>query len=207
MHAYPVGTLRHGAQLVGMANDSPRVVFADELPFPTSRPSFQRLFPDERACLDYMVRVRWPSGFVCSICGVKETPLRISTRLRVLRCSGCHRETSATAGTVMHLSHSPLSVWFWAAHLVSSMTPGMSAVQFQRQLGLGRYEDRVPDAPQATGRHGASTSRSYRHPVPGRDGRNLDRRPHAWRRARMPPQNACCGGRRAAQAHQEDRGG
>ena len=40
----------------------------------------------------------------------------------------------------MHGSHSPLSVWFWAAYLVTSMTPGMSAVQFQRQLGLGRYE-------------------------------------------------------------------
>jgi len=40
----------------------------------------------------------------------------------------------------MHRSHSPLSVWFWAAYRVTSMTPGMSAVQFQRQLGLGRYE-------------------------------------------------------------------
>ena len=40
----------------------------------------------------------------------------------------------------MHRSHSPLSVWFWAAYLVASLTPGMSAVQFQRQLGLGRYE-------------------------------------------------------------------
>ena len=34
----------------------------------------------------------------------------------------------------------PLSVWFWAAYLVVSQTPGMSAVQFQRQLGLTRYE-------------------------------------------------------------------
>ena len=31
-------------------------------------------------------------------------------------------------------------VWFWAAYLVASQTPGMSAVQFQRQLGLSRYE-------------------------------------------------------------------
>jgi hypothetical protein len=30
--------------------------------------------------------------------------------------------------------------WFWAAYLVSSHTPGISAVQFQRQLGLNRYE-------------------------------------------------------------------
>lgn len=34
----------------------------------------------------------------------------------------------------------PLNVWFWAAYLVTSQTPGMSAVQFQRQLGLSRYE-------------------------------------------------------------------
>ena len=45
-----------------------------------------------------------------------------------------------TAGTVMDRSHAPLSVWFWAVYLVTSMTPGMSAVQFQRQLGLCRYE-------------------------------------------------------------------
>ena len=34
----------------------------------------------------------------------------------------------------------PLTVWFWGAYLVASQTPGMSAVQFQRQLGLSRYE-------------------------------------------------------------------
>jgi transposase-like protein len=40
----------------------------------------------------------------------------------------------------MARTHTPLSVWFWAAYLVASQTPGMSAVQFQRQLGLSRYE-------------------------------------------------------------------
>ena len=40
----------------------------------------------------------------------------------------------------MERSHTPLNVWFWAAYLVASQTPGMSAVQFQRQLGLSRYE-------------------------------------------------------------------
>lgn len=40
----------------------------------------------------------------------------------------------------MDHTHTPLSVWFWAAYLVASQTPGMSAVQFQRQLGLSRYE-------------------------------------------------------------------
>ena len=40
----------------------------------------------------------------------------------------------------MERTHTALSVWFWAAYLVTSQTPGMSAVQFQRQLGLSCYE-------------------------------------------------------------------
>src|SRR6185312_7644406 len=52
----------------------------------------------------------------------------------------CKGNTSLTAGTVMHGSHTALSTWFWAAYLVTTQTPGMSAVQFQRQLGLKRYE-------------------------------------------------------------------
>jgi transposase-like protein len=40
----------------------------------------------------------------------------------------------------MERTHTPLSVWFWAAYLVASQTPGISAVQFQRQLGLSCYE-------------------------------------------------------------------
>jgi transposase-like protein len=40
----------------------------------------------------------------------------------------------------MKSSHTPLSVWFWGAYLVTTQTPGQSALQFQRQLGLSRYE-------------------------------------------------------------------
>src|SRR5208337_2466220 len=67
-------------------------------------------------------------------------PFRISTRPGVLACRNCRRQTGLTVGTVMERSHTPLSTWFWAAYLVASQTQGMSAVQFQRQLGLTRYE-------------------------------------------------------------------
>lgn len=40
----------------------------------------------------------------------------------------------------MHRTRQPLPVWFWAAYLVTTQTPGMSALQFQRQLGIRRYE-------------------------------------------------------------------
>ena len=38
------------------------------------------------------------------------------------------------------MSQQDLVTWFHAAYLVSTLTPGISAVQFQRQLGLSRYE-------------------------------------------------------------------
>jgi transposase-like protein len=36
----------------------------------------------------------------------------------------------------MHRSHIPIQEWFWAAYLVATHTPGISAVQLQRQLGI-----------------------------------------------------------------------
>jgi hypothetical protein len=40
----------------------------------------------------------------------------------------------------MQDTHTRLSVWFWAAYLVATDTAGISAVQFQRQLGIKCYE-------------------------------------------------------------------
>jgi hypothetical protein len=110
------------------------------LPFPQSLPEFQRLFPDDAACAEYLEKARWGDGFVCPHCGATCEPFRIATRPGVLACRKCRSQTGLTVGTVMERSHTPLSIWFWAAYLVASQTPGMSAVQFQRQLGLSRYE-------------------------------------------------------------------
>ncbi len=40
----------------------------------------------------------------------------------------------------MHGTRMPLRLWFWAAYLVATHHPGISAKQLQRQLGLRRYE-------------------------------------------------------------------
>ena len=98
------------------------------------------MFPDERACGNYLERVRWPDGFVCPWCGAVGEAYRFENRPTVLRCRDCRRNTYLTAGTVMHATHTPLQVWFWGAYLVTTQTPGLSALQFQRQLGLRRYE-------------------------------------------------------------------
>ena len=40
----------------------------------------------------------------------------------------------------MHGTRTPLLVWFWGAYLATTHTPGLSALQFQRQLCIHRYE-------------------------------------------------------------------
>jgi transposase-like protein len=47
---------------------------------------------------------------------------------------------SLTAGTILHNTKTPLTVWFWAAYLMTTDKRGVSALLLQRQLGLRRYE-------------------------------------------------------------------
>jgi hypothetical protein len=42
-----------------------------------------------------------------------------------------------TAGTVLHGSKLPLTVWFGAASLMATHSHGISALPLQKQLGLG----------------------------------------------------------------------
>ena len=108
--------------------------------FPTSLPEFQKVFPSDIACADYLGQLRWPNGFICPDCSWTGEPYRFKARPGVLRCRQCKVNTYLTAGTTMHSTHTPLSIWFWAGYLVTTQTPGQSALQFQRQLGLSRYE-------------------------------------------------------------------
>ena len=113
----------------------------DDLSFPRSLAEFQRLFPDDSACAADLENLRWgDAGFICPHCQTAGEPFRFSNRPAILRCRKCRRDTGLTAGTVMERTRTPLSVWFWAAYLIASQTPGMSATQFQRQVGLARYE-------------------------------------------------------------------
>ena len=45
-----------------------------------------------------------------------------------------------TAGTIMHYSKLPLTLWFWAAYLMATHSNGISALQLQHQPGLGSYK-------------------------------------------------------------------
>ena len=113
---------------------------SDGFTTPKCLPEFQRIFPDDAACAAYLYRSRFPTGFICPYCCAQCEPYRFSNQPDMLRCRVCKRNTRLTSGTIMQKSKLRLSTWFWGAWLVTCHTPGMSALQFQKLLGLTRYE-------------------------------------------------------------------
>src|ERR1700730_7895687 len=107
--------------------------------FPRSLIEFQQRFGDEAACAQYLIATRWPDGFVCPGCGGGKA-WRLETKAWTYECADCGRQTSVTAGTIMHNSKLPLTAWFWAAYLMATHSNGISALQLQRQLGFGSYK-------------------------------------------------------------------
>lgn len=108
---------------------------------PASLPEFQSIFPDDDACRDFLISLKWPDGFRCPACGgseVFDSPERRQRHL--MRCRNCKRDVSVTAGTVMHRSRMPLNTWLWAAYLMTTSPVGISALQLQRKLKIKNYE-------------------------------------------------------------------
>jgi transposase-like protein len=106
--------------------------------FPSTLREFQSKFATEEACQQYLAACRWPDGFVCPKCGRRQA--YELANLRRWQCAGCRYQVSLTAGTILHNTKTPLTVWFWAAYLMTSDKRGLSALLLQRQLALARYE-------------------------------------------------------------------
>jgi transposase-like protein len=102
--------------------------------YPKTLAEFYRRFPDDAACFAYLIETRWPDGFRCPRCG-SDMALLLAER-RVFVCRGCRKHTSATSGTTLHGSKVPLHAWFQAAWLMTSLKPGISALQLEQQIGL-----------------------------------------------------------------------
>ena len=106
--------------------------------YPKTILEFATGFHNDAVCLEYLVENRWPESFICPSYGHKGGWwLKKYARFE---CVKCHKQTSPLAGTLMHRSHLPIHLWFWAVYLVATHTPGMSAVQLQRQLGIAKND-------------------------------------------------------------------
>ena len=105
--------------------------------YPRNLAEFEARFSTERACREYLIRLRWPDGFRCPQCGGRKSwPVREV----LLQCAGCGHQSSVTAGTIFQDTRKPLTVWFRAMWAVTSQKNGASAIGLQRVLGLGSYD-------------------------------------------------------------------
>jgi transposase-like protein len=96
---------------------------------------FMDRYGDEEACRDYLYKTKWPEGFVCPKCKVKDEPFNIVSRNRY-QCRHCTHQTSVTAGTVMDKTQTPLRKWFLAIYLMSADKRGCSALRLKRELSI-----------------------------------------------------------------------
>ena len=112
-----------------------------------------KAFSTEDQCLDFLEKMRWPTGVRCLAC--ESTKLSLITRTvdptktrsekkqnkrtRLYACLECGKRFTPTVGTIFHSSHLPLTKWFMALAIVMDAKKGMSANQLKQHLGIGSY--------------------------------------------------------------------
>lgn len=96
---------------------------------------FNKQFPNDNACLDMLLKLRYPQGVFCVKCN-KVTPHYHIANRKVYSCQFCGTQVSPTASSIFHKSDTSLRSWFYAMYLMSSTRCGISAKQLQRELGV-----------------------------------------------------------------------
>lgn len=96
-------------------------------------------FPDEESCEIYLKEHREKSGIRCKSCQ-RITKHYWFSGGKFFECSCCRRRSSLKSGTVMEKSKLPLHTWLLAFMLMAATKKGFSCLEFQRQLGLSRYD-------------------------------------------------------------------
>ena len=104
--------------------------------YPRTLADLETRFCTEQACREYLIKLRWPDGFVCPRCGTHSS---WTTKRNLLVCAKCQYQGSVTAGTIFQDTRKPLTLWFRAIWWVTTQKNGASAVGVQRILGLGSY--------------------------------------------------------------------
>jgi len=105
--------------------------------YPDTIREFFHMFPDESACLNYLIDLRWPTGFICPACNQTSTPWRESRNR--LACPLCRHKVTVTADTLFERTRTPLTTWLEAAWHVTTAKNGMSAKTLERTIGTSYH--------------------------------------------------------------------
>ena len=90
-----------------------------------SEAQFRAAYGTEEQCRAVVERLRWPTGFVCPLCGGRQGKW-LSTRPKI-QCRACRHQVSLTAGPIFHPTKLPLTTWFLAVWLIATAKNGISS--------------------------------------------------------------------------------
>lgn len=96
---------------------------------------FDREFPDDAACLEWLKDRLYPNGIFCPKCDKITKHHRVKTR-PLYSCQFCGYQEHPMKGTIFEDSATSLKLWFHAIFLMSSTRCGISAKQIEREIGV-----------------------------------------------------------------------
>jgi transposase-like protein len=97
--------------------------------------NFNKQFPDDNACLEWLKNSLYPDGIFCKQCGMITNHSKLS-KAPIYECNRCGWHMHPMSGTIFERSHTSLKSWFYAMFLMSNTRSGVSAKQLQRELGV-----------------------------------------------------------------------
>jgi transposase len=100
-----------------------------------TKKDFDRQFPDDATCLEWLKSYLFPDGIFCDHCKRVTKHHRVVSRPS-FSCDYCGHHVHPMAGTIFHKSPTPLTTWFYAIYLMASTRCGISAKQIERETGV-----------------------------------------------------------------------
>jgi len=99
---------------------------------PLTVQQFFKRFPDDDACLDHLMKVRYGETLDCPKCA----KFNRLANVPAYACSWCGHHIHPMQGTPFARTHTALQKWFYAMYLFTTSRHGVPAKELQRQLGV-----------------------------------------------------------------------
>ncbi len=96
---------------------------------------FNKDFPDDSACLEWLRSYVYPDGITCKTCGKVTKHHRVANRA-CYACDNCGTQVYPMVGTIFEKSPTSLKHWFYAIFLMSQTRCVISAKQIERETGV-----------------------------------------------------------------------
>lgn len=108
----------------------------------TTAAQFERRFPSDDACRQYLAERRWPGGIACPRCDNRKV-YPVTNRPFHWQCTRCAAKGgyrfSVLVGSPFENTNIGLKTWFKIIHLMLTSKESISTLEIQRMMAFGSY--------------------------------------------------------------------